>query len=233
PAVAQSNWHPFIPPNAGSFGQFGWSGVLRGAGTIFFAYIGFDAVSTAAQEAKNPQRDMPIGILGALAVCTFLYLIVAAVLTGVVHYSKLNVAAPVAVAIDATGAKWGSLLIKSGTLAGLSTVMLTTLLGQSRIFFVMSTDGLLPQWVGTIHPRFKTPWISSIVVGLCVAVFAGLLPINILGDLVNIGTLFAFIIVCIGVWTLRYKRPDLQRPFRTPWVPVVPLLGVIVSLLLM
>ncbi len=233
PGIAQTNWTPFIPPNAGRFGEFGWSGIARGAATIFFAYIGFDAVSTAAQEARNPQRDMPIGLLGSLAICTLLYLLVAATLTGVVHYSRLNVAAPVAVAIDATGVKWGSLLIKTGTLAGLSTVMLTTLLGQSRIFFVMSRDGLLPPWVGVIHPRFRTPWISSIVVGLFIATVAGLLPITVLGDLVSIGTLFAFIIVCGGVWILRHKRPDLERPFRTPAVPYVPLAGIAVSLLLM
>ena len=232
PETAHANWTPFIPPNTGHFGQFGWSGIARGAASIFFAYIGFDAVSTAAQEARNPQRDMPVGILTSLAICTVLYLLVAGVLTGVVHYDKLNVAAPVAVAIDATGVKWGSLLIKAGTLAGLSTVMLTTLLGQSRIFYVMSKDGLLPGWVGAIHPRFRTPWISSLAVGLFIAVCAGFLPLSTLGDLVNIGTLFAVIIVCVGVWILRYKRPDLDRPFRAPAVPLVPLLGVLISLLL-
>src|SRR5215471_5696239 len=233
PETAHANWTPFIPPNTGHFGQFGWSGIARGAASIFFAYIGFDAVSTAAQEARNPQRDMPIGILVSLAICTVLYLLVAAALTGVVHYDKLNVAAPVAVAIDATGVKWGSLLIKAGTLAGLSTVMLTTLLGQSRIFYVMSKDGLLPPWVGRIHPRFRTPWLSSIVVGLTIAICAGFLPISILGDLVSIGTLFAFIIVCIGVLILRRTRPDLPRPFRTPAVPTLPILGIGISLLLM
>ena len=233
PQVAASNWHPFIPPNGGHFGEYGWSGIARGAGSIFFAYIGFDAVSTAAQEARNPQRDMPIGLLGSLAICTVLYLLVAVMLTGVVHYSRLNVAAPVAVAIDATGIGWGSLLVKSGAIAGLSTVMLTTLMGQSRIFYTMSRDGLLPPWASAIHPRFKTPWISSIAVGLFIAVFAGLLPISILGDLVSIGTLFAFIIVCIGVWILRRRRPELERPFKTPWVPAVPLLGILISFLLM
>lgn len=233
PQVAETNWHPFIPENTGRFGEFGWSGIARGAASIFFAYIGFDAVSTAAQEARNPQRDMPIGILGALAICTVLYLVVAVVLTGVVHYSRLNVAAPVALAIDATGVKWGSLLVKSGTIAGLSTVMLTTLMGQSRIFYTMSKDGLLPRWASTIHPRFHTPWISSALVGIFIAVFAGLLPISILGDLVSIGTLFAFIIVCIGVWILRVKQPELARSFKTPWVPFVPLAGILISLLLM
>jgi len=233
PQLAAQNWTPFIPPNQGSFGEFGWSGMARGAGSIFFAYIGFDAVSTAAQEAKNPQRDMPIGLLGSLALCTVLYLVVAFLLTGVVHYSRLNVAAPVALAMDATGVQWGSWLVKTGTIAGLSTVMLTTLMGQSRIFFTMSRDGLLPQWASAIHPRFQTPWISSIVVGLFIAVFAAILPISVLGELVSIGTLFAFIIVCIGVWVLRRRRPDLERPFKTPWVPVVPLLGIFISLLLM
>lgn len=233
PQIAAQNWTPFIPPNKGGFGEFGWSGIARGAGSIFFAYIGFDAVSTAAQEAKNPQRDMPIGLLGSLAICTVLYLVVAFLLTGVVHYSRLNVAAPVALAMDATGVQWGSWLVKAGTIAGLSTVMLTTLMGQSRIFFTMSRDGLLPQWASAIHPRFQTPWISSIVVGLFIAVFAAILPISVLGELVSIGTLFAFIIVCIGVWVLRRRRPDLERPFKTPWVPVVPLLGILISLLLM
>ena len=233
PQIASANWSPFIPANTGRFGEYGWSGMARGAATIFFAFIGFDAVSTAAQEARNPQRDMPIGLLGSLAICTLLYIAVCVLLTGVVHYSRLNVAAPVALAIDATGASWGSWLVKGGTVAGLSTVMMMTLMGQSRIFFVMSKDGLLPPWAGAIHPRFRTPWISSIVVGLFIAVFAGVLPISVLGDLVSIGTLFAFVIVCIGVWLLRRRRPDLERPFRTPLVPAVPLLGIFISLFLM
>ena len=233
PTIAAANWHPFIPENTGRFGEFGWSGVARGAAVIFFAYIGFDAVSTAAQEARNPQRDMPLGLLGSLVICTVLYIAVAALLTGVVHYSRLNVAAPVAVGIDATGAGWGSLLVKGGTLAGLSTVMLVTLMGQSRIFFSMSRDGLLPPWAGRIHPRFRTPWISSLVIGLGVALFAALIPIGVLGQLVSIGTLLAFVIVCAGVWLLRVRRPDLPRPFKTPLVPLVPLLGIALSLLLM
>lgn len=233
PQTAAENWHPYIPPNKGHFGEFGWSGIARGASSIFFAYIGFDAVSTAAQEARNPQRDMPIGLLGSLAICTLLYLVVGTILTGVIHYSRLNVPAPVALAIEATGVKWGSMLVIGGSIAGLSTVMLTTLMGQSRIFYSMSKDGLLPAWASAIHPRFKTPWISTITVGLFIAVFAGLLPISILGDLVSIGTLFAFIIVCIGVWVLRKQRPDLARPFKTPWVPAVPIAGIAVSLFLM
>lgn len=233
PTVFTTNWREFIPENKGEFGQFGWSGIARGAAVIFFAYIGFDAVTTAAQEAKNPQRDMPIGLLGSLAICTILFLGVAATLTGVMHYSQLNVAAPVALAINAIGVKWGSLLINFGALAGLSTVMLVTLMGQSRIFYAMSRDGLLPPWAGAIHPRFRTPWISSIVVGLFVATFSGLFPISVLGQLVSIGTLLAFVIVCAGVWILRIKRPDIDRPFKTPWVPFTPLMGILISLLLM
>jgi len=233
PGVLRSNWREFIPENKGGFGQFGWSGIARGASVIFFAYIGFDAVTTAAQEAKNPQRDMPIGLLGSLAICTILFLGVAATLTGVMHYSQLNVAAPVALAIDATGVKWGSLMVKFGSLAGLSTVMLVTLMGQSRIFYSMSRDGLLPPWVSAIHPRFRTPWISSIVVGMVVATFSGLFPISVLGQLVSIGTLLAFVIVCAGVWMLRIKRPDIDRPFKAPWVPFTPLMGILLSLLLM
>ncbi len=233
PSVAATNWTPFIPENKGSFGEFGWSGISRGAAVIFFAYIGFDAVSTAAQEAKNPQRDMPIGILGSLAICTVLYIAVAGLLTGVLHYSQLNVAAPVANAMDATGVRWGSLLVKVGSLAGLSTVMLVSLMGQSRIFFTMSQDGLLPPWASAVHPRFKTPWVSSIVVGVAVAIFAGLIPIGIIGQLVSIGTLLAFVIVCAGVLILRRTQPDLARPFKTPWSPLTPILGIAISLFLM
>ncbi len=228
------NWHPFLPPNLGSYGEFGWSGVARGAGVIFFAYIGFDAVSTAAQEAKNPQKDMPIGILGSLVICTILYILVSGLLTGVVPYTSLNVSDPVAVGIDAVpGVRWGSFLVKVGAILGLATVMLVMLLGQSRVFYSMSHDGLLPRWAGAIHPRFRTPWISTSIVGAFVAIFAALIPIDVLGELVSIGTLLAFVIVCAGVWVLRRKSPDLHRPFRTPWVPLVPILGIVVSLILM
>jgi basic amino acid/polyamine antiporter, APA family len=233
PAVLKANWHPFIPPNLGEFGKYGWSGIARAAGVIFFAYIGFDAVSTAAQEAKNPQKDMPVGILGSLAICTVLYIVVSGLLTGIVPYTALNVPDPVAVGIDATGVRWGSFLVKLGAIAGLGSVMLVMLLGQSRVFYSMSRDGLLPKWAGTVHPRFRTPYISSITVGIFVAIFASLIPIGILGELVSIGTLLAFIIVCAGVWMLRVKRPDLHRPFKTPWVPFVPIMGIIVSFLLM
>jgi APA family basic amino acid/polyamine antiporter len=232
-AEAATNWHPFVPPNAGEFGKYGWSGVLRAAGVIFFAYIGFDAVSTAAQEARHPQKDMPIGILGSLAICTVLYILVSGLLTGVVPYTALNVPDPVAVGIDHTGVRWGSFLVKVGAIAGLGSVMLVMLLGQSRVFYSMSRDGLLWRWAGAVHPRFRTPWLSSIVVGIFVAVFAALIPIGILGELVSIGTLLAFVIVCAGVWVLRRRRPELARPFRTPWVPFVPLMGIVVSGLMM
>ena len=230
PSLFTKNWHPFIPPNTGTFGSYGWSGIARGAAVIFFAYIGFDAVSTAAQEARNPKKDMPIGILGSLIICTILYILVSGLLTGVVPYTSLNVSDPVAVGIDAVpGVRWGSFLVKVGAIFGLGTVMLVMLLGQSRVFFSMSRDGLLPQWASRIHPRFRTPYISSILVGLFVAVFAALIPIGVLGELVSIGTLLAFIIVCAGVWTLRARRPEMHRPFKTPWVPLVPILGIVVS----
>ena len=186
---------------------------------MFFAYIGFDAVSTAAQEAKNPQRDMPIGILGSLVICTVLYILVAWLLTGVVSYTRLSVPDPVAVGIDATGIRWGSFLVKVGAIFGLGTVMLVMLLGQSRVFYSMSRDGLLWKWASAIHPKFRTPWISNIVMGIFVAIFGAMIPINDLGNLVNIGTLLAFVIVCAGVWVLRVRRPDLHRPFKTPLVP--------------
>src|SRR5246500_1823713 len=225
------NWHPFIPPNK-SFGQYGISGVLRAAGIIFFAYIGFDAVSTAAQEARDPARDMPIGILGSLVICTVLYILVAGVLTGLVNFRALNVGDPVAVGIDATGIRWGSILVKMGAVFGLATVMLVMLLGQSRVFFSMSRDGLLWKWVGAIHPKFRTPWISNMVVGAIVAFMPALLPIDRLSELVNMGTLLAFAIVCAGVWILRGGHPGLHRPFRTPLVPLVPILGIVSALYL-
>jgi APA family basic amino acid/polyamine antiporter len=226
PAVANANWHPFIPPSDGH-GNFGWGGIPRGAARIFFAYIGFDAVSTAAQEAKKPQRDMPIGILGSLAVCTVLYIMVSTVLTGLVPYSTLNVGAPVAIGIDATGVSWGSTMVKVGAVFGLATVMLVMLLGQSRVFYSMSKDGLLWKWASAIHPRFRTPWITTIVFGIFAAVMPAFLPIDNLADLVNIGTLLAFTIVCAGVWVLRVRHPDLHRPFKTPLVPLVPILGIL------
>jgi basic amino acid/polyamine antiporter, APA family len=232
-AQAQANWTPFIPPNTGESGHYGWSGVARGAAVIFFAYIGFDAVSTAAQEAKNPQKDMPVGILGSLAICTVLYIATSWLLTGVVKYPQLNVAAPVALGMEATGVGWGEYLVLIGTIMGLSTVMLVMLLGQSRVFYSMSRDGLLPEWAGRVHETFRTPYISSITVGIFVAFFASLIPIGVLGELVSIGTLLAFVIVCAGVWILRRRRPDLHRPFKTPLVPLVPILGILISGFLM
>ena len=232
PHLSWANWHPYFPPSDGH-GNFGFKGIATGAASIFFAYIGFDAVSTAAQEAKNPQKDMPLGILGSLVICTILYIVVSTVLTGLVNYKSLNVADPVALGIDATGVKWGSLLVKIGAVFGLATVMLVMLLGQSRVFFSMSRDGLLPKWASEIHPKFRTPWISTIVVGAIVAIMPGFLPIDRLAELVNIGTLLAFTIVCAGVWVLRVRHPDMHRPFRTPLVPLVPILGIITALYLM
>jgi len=225
--VNVDNWSPFIPQNTGTFGHFGWSGILTGSGVIFFAYIGFDAVSTAAQESKNPQRDMPIGILVSLILCTILYIAVALVLTGMVHYSKLNVAAPIALAIDsvAQSLRWLNPLVKMGAIAGLSSVVLVMLMGQPRIFFAMSKDGLLPKSFSKVHSRFQTPYVTTILTGTVAAIVAGLFPINILGELVSIGTLFAFVIVCISVIILRKKRPDVPRSFKTPLVPLVPILG--------
>jgi APA family basic amino acid/polyamine antiporter len=230
--INTANWTPFIPPNTGEVGHFGWSGVIRGAAVIFFAYIGFDAVSTAAQEAKNPQKDLPIGMLGSLAICTVLYILMALVMTGLAHYSELNVPHPVFVAIEKAGPalKWLGLFVNIGAIAGLASVVLVMLMGQPRIFFTMSRDGLLPPVFGKVHPKFGTPYISTIVTGLVAAVIAGLFPIGLLGELVSIGTLLAFVIVCGGIIVLRRKQPDLPRPFRTPLVPLVPILGILTCL---
>jgi len=192
---------------------------------MFFAYVGFDAVSTAAQEAKNPQRDMPIGILASLAICTVIYIAVAVVLIGIVPYQRLNVADPLAVGIDATGLTWFSPVVKVAALFGLFSTMLVQLLGQTRIFYSMSRDGLLPGFFGAVHPRFRTPWLSTLLTGGVVAVAAGLLPISVLSQLVSIGSLLAFVLVCIGVLVLRRTAPDVVRPFRVPGVPWVPVLG--------
>jgi APA family basic amino acid/polyamine antiporter len=231
--IKPANWHPFIPPNTGEFGNFGMSGILRGSAVVFFAFIGFDAVSTAAQEAKKPQRDMPIGILGSLVICTILYILVAGVLTGLVPYGELNVPDPIAKGVDAIGLTWFSVLIKIGALTGLTTVILVLLYGQSRIFFTMSQDGLLPPLFARVHPRLQTPHLSQIMIGTIVAIVAALTPISVLGEMVSIGTLFAFILVCGAVIYLRRSDSDASRPFRVPGVPIVPVLGILFCLLLM
>jgi APA family basic amino acid/polyamine antiporter len=243
--VDPANWHPFIPANTGTFGEYGWSGILRGAGVIFFAYIGFDAVSTSAQEARHPQRDMPRGILGSLAICTVLFVLVSGVMVGIVPYKQmLNQPAPLVIAIEAAagraaGTSWApimnalTLLLTVGALAALSSVMVVMMLAQPRIFLAMSNDGLLPHWAGIVHPKYRTPHVSTIVTGVVVALAAGLTPIGTLGSLVSIGTLMAFVIVSLGVIVLRRTRPDLPRPFRMPMVPLLPILSALVALVLM
>jgi APA family basic amino acid/polyamine antiporter len=216
--ISPVNWHPFIPPNTGHFGQFGWSGIFAASGVIVFAYIGFDAISTCAQEARNPNRDLPISILTSLAICTVLYMATAVVLTGMVNYTELNVAAPVALALDKyEGLRWLGIPVKIGAIAGMTSVMLVMTVGQARIFMTMGADGLLPGWFARVHPRFKTPANGTWLTGLAAAVIGGLLPVRILGELVSIGTLLAFITVCVGVLVLRKLRPEAPRPFRVPW----------------
>jgi APA family basic amino acid/polyamine antiporter len=225
-----ANWTPFVPANTGHWGDFGWSGVLTAAAVVFFAYVGFDAVSTTSQEAINPKRDVPRGILFSLLICTVLYIAVSLVLTGIMNYKYLNVEAPIALAINSAGRSlmWLRPIIKIGAIAGLSSVVLVLLLGQSRVFFTMASDGLLWKSFAKTHPKFKTPHITTIVTGAFAAFFAGLFPIGLLGEMVSIGTLLAFVIVSVGIILLRKAEPDAIRGFKTPWVPFVPILGALV-----
>ena len=228
------NYTPFIPPNTGKFGEFGISGIMRAAGVIFFAYIGFDTVSTAAQESKNPQRDVPIGIIGSLVICTILYLLFAFVLTGMVNYKAMQGdAAPVATAINLTPYPWLQFLIKFGIISGFTSVILVLLLGQSRVFYAMSLDGLLPAVFSEIHPKWKTPWRSNLIFMVFISIFAGFFPISKLGHMTSIGTLLAFVLVCAGVLILRRTQPKLHRPYRSPCVPLFPILGIVVCFSMM
>lgn len=231
--VQEINYTPFIPQNTGVFGEYGWSGIMRAAGVVFLAYIGFDAISTAAQEVKNPQRDLPVGIIGSLVICTILYVLFSLVLVGLVPYPQLNVAAPVAAAINQTPYLWLNGLIKLAIIAGLTSTVLVMMLGQSRIFFTMSKDGLLPPALSLVHPRFHTPWVASLVLMVFVSLCAAFVPLSLVGQLSSIGTLLAFAIVCASVIVLRKTRPDLPRPFKTPFVPLIPILGILTCLALM
>ncbi len=245
--IEPANYTPFVPPNTGNFGEFGFSGIIRAAAIVFFAYIGFDAVSTAAQEAKNPKRDMPIGILGSLVICTILYILFAHVMTGVTSYTSFkgqDGIAPVAVAIDHMGTPgangvitpdypWLNKAIIIAILAGYSSVILVMLMGQSRVFFSMSKDGLLPPVFSRVHEKFRTPSKSNLLFMVFVSLFAAFVPARVVGEMTSIGTLFAFILVCIGVWVLRVKQPDVPRAFKTPFVPLVPILGVATCLFMM
>jgi basic amino acid/polyamine antiporter, APA family len=235
PHVTTANHTPFIPPNTGTFGKFGWSGVFRATGVIFFAYLGFDAVSVLAQEARNPQRDVPIGILGSLLICTVLYMLMSYVVTGIAPYSALGVANPVSMAVEqaSPAIRWLAPVINVGAVVGLATVVLVLLLAQSRIFYAMSCDGLIPRLFSRIHPRFSTPYLGTIVSGVIAAVLAGFLPLDILGELISIGTLAAFTFVCFGILVLRVKAPRADRPFRTPFVWLVAPLGMGTCLLMM
>ncbi|MCD7099478.1 amino acid permease [Stenotrophomonas sp. MMGLT7] len=228
-----ANWTPFIPENNGTVGEFGWSGVFRAASIVFFAYIGFDAVSTAAGEAKNPQRDMPIGILGSLALCTLVYIVVCAVLTGMTSYTLLGTAKPVATALESyPSLAWLKTAVEIGAIAGLSSVVLVMLMGQSRVSYSMARDGLIPPLLGKVHPKHRTPYVSTVIVGVLAAALAGLVPLNVLGELVSMGTLLAFATVCIGVLVLRFTRPELPRPFRVPAFLLICPLGALTCMFL-
>lgn len=220
-------WHPFIPEPSADGSKYGWNGILRGAGIVFFAYVGFEAVSTAAQEAKNPQRDLPIGILASLFICTVLYMLVSLVLTGVVPYNTLGVPDPMAKAVDALNMPWLTFMVKIGAIAGLTSVMMVLLYGQTRIFYTMSRDGLMPPLFSKVHPKFQTPWLNTLLVGGVIAFVAASTPIDVLGDLVSMGTLCAFAIICFSVLYLRKAEPNLVRPFRAPGGAAVPVLGIL------
>jgi len=224
--IDPSNWTPYVPRNTGIRGHFGWSGVLQGAGIIFFSYVGFDTASTTALEARNPQRDLPIGIIGALLISAVLYVAMSTVLTGMVPFQKLDSDAPVAVALDAhPQLTWLSWFVKAGVIAGMTSVILTSLLGQPRILLSMADDGLLPAYMSRCHPRFKTPHVATVITGVFAAAIAAVFPLDLLADLISIGILLAFAVVCIGVLILRKTRPDAYRPFRVPWAPFTCVLG--------
>lgn len=232
--INPANHTPYIPENTGEFGHFGWSGVLRGAGVVFFAFIGFDAVSTAAQEAKNPKKGMPAGIIGSLVICTILYVLFSHVMTGLANYKEFEgTAAPVAIAIAKTPYAWLQESIIIAILAGYTSVILVMLMGQSRIFYTMAKDGLLPKTFGSLHTKFKTPYKSNILFAVFISLFSAFVPVHVVGEMVSIGTLFAFILVCIGVMVMRKTDPDIPRSFRTPWVPFVPVAGIIVCFCMM
>lgn len=232
--INSANHEPYIPANTGVFGEFGWSGIARGAAVVFFAFIGFDAVSTAAQEAKNPKKGMPIGILGSLVICTLLYVLFAHVMTGLVNYKEFaGDAKPAATAFAVTGYSFLQDGLIIAILAGYTSVMLVMLMGQSRVFYTMSKDGLLPTFFSSIHHKFRTPWKTNVFFMFFVSIFAGFVPVSDLGHMVSIGTLFAFSLVCIGVLVLRKTDPNRERPFRTPFVPFVPILGIITCVGLM
>jgi APA family basic amino acid/polyamine antiporter len=232
--INPANYHPFIPPNTGTFGEFGISGIFRGAGVIFFVFIGFDIVATMAQETKNPKKNMPIGIIGSLIVCTILFILFAYVMTGMANFKEFkDSAAPVAIAIAKTPYKWLVQLIVFAILIGYISVILVDLMGQSRVFFTMSKDGLLPRMFSVLHTRFQTPYKSNILLCVFICLFAGFVPIRVVGEMTSIGTLLAFVMVCLGVLILRKTQPNAPRSFRTPFVPVIPVLGILTSLVLM
>lgn len=231
--IDPANYHPFIPPNTGTFGEFGFSGIIRAAGVVFFAYVGFDSVSTAVQETKEPQKAIPMGIIGSLAICTVLYILFSLVMVGLANYSTLNVATPVSVAIDKTPFGWLHQLVNLAIICGLTSVILVLLLGQSRIFYIMSKDGLLPSLFSRLHPTFHTPWYCNLILMTMVGLFGAFAPLSILGHMTSIGTLLAFVIVCICVLILRYRHPEIPRSFKTPFVPWTPILGIVICLSMM